>query len=394
MISDYDERLSAISHFQLHPEMLPYVGPQYNECRILLIGESHYIGSSYAGDRKFCDEIHKHWYEWNTDMFDWIDPSSDPGWFNTRGILHEFLVHNRGRAHSMFHNPAKVFCDIVNDESGLTITDCDAVSCAAFCNYFQRPEIVTGATFKPTDEDSEKSAEIISQIIELLHPGIVVFLSKKAYNSYNSKADLRNVPYIKYVNHPTSASWNKADGREKYRDIMEQYYMAKNSSILPALLKVNRQKLSAIKSVFNGLYACLQRKGSTFDGYSAVISDYFQKHTALPFIDYVMSYKDRKLSLHIEATDNLYFGICGWDEGRGRIKAKPDSTDCSYAREIKGSLNAYGRSHAYCWWNYLPSNDHLLRFNDRGTEFDSLADPEKMAELINACIETIEKLEI
>ena len=391
MSSDYDEKLSAIRHFQLHPEMLPYAGPQYNDCRILLIGESHYIGSQYAGDVKFCEELHSHWYEWSTDRFKWTDPVSDPGWFNTRGIQYEFLVHNRNRAHSMFHNPAMIFCGILKEETGMTITDCDAVSCTAFCNYFQRPEIVTGATFEPTEEDLEKSAEIITQIIGALQPKIVVFLSKKAYRAYSGKADISDIPYIHCVNHPTSASWNNAGGREKYYEIMKRYYLDNDSSILPALLKVNEQKLSIVKAVFDGLYVCLRRRGSAFDGYSTVISEYYKERGALPFIDYVMPYKDRKLSLHIEATDNLYFGICGWDEDRGCIKPRPDSTDCSYAAEIKGSLDTYGRSASYCWWNYLPSNDHKLCFNDRGAEFDSLTDPERMDRLTGTCIEMIEK---
>lgn len=394
MSRDVESELSAMQQFKLHPEMLPYVGPQYDECRILFIGESHYIGSAYASDQKFCDDVHKHWYEWETGRFNWLDPENDPGWFNTRGVIEAFLTHNRNRAHSMFGNPAKVFCEIVKNDSGLDITDCDAFSCAAFCNYFQRPEIITGATFEPTEEDATKSAEIISQIINILDPGIVVFLSKKAYNAFSGRVDIEGKTNIQCVNHPTSASWNKTDGKEKFFKIMKKYFEDNEQQILPALQRVKEQKLSIIKSVFDGLFEYLSSKGMTIDGYSNALADYYQERSVLPCIDLVVPYKDRKFSLRVEATDNLYYGICAWDEAAGCIKGKPDSTDCRYAEKMKDSLDTYGRSGAYCWWNYLPDNDHKLCFTDRGAEFDALGESNRLYGLLGNCKCELDKLVI
>ena len=47
----FDEDLDVIDHYQVYPEMKPWVGHEYDfsEAKILIIGESHYldVGSFY-----------------------------------------------------------------------------------------------------------------------------------------------------------------------------------------------------------------------------------------------------------------------------------------------------------------------------------------------------------
>ena len=175
---------------------------------------------------------------------------------------------------------------------------------------------------------------------------------------------------------------------------MKKYFEDNEQQILPALQRVKEQKLSIIKSVFDGLFEYLSSKGMTIDGYSNALADYYQERSVLPCIDLVVPYKDRKFSLRVEATDNLYYGICAWDEAAGCIKGKPDSTDCRYAEKMKDSLDTYGRSGAYCWWNYLPDNDHKLCFTDRGAEFDALGESNRLYGLLGNCKCELDKLVI
>ena len=57
-LTDYDSELKKIRHYQLHPEMLPYIGRHYPQTRILILGESHYLSEKEPIDVKHLEE----WY--------------------------------------------------------------------------------------------------------------------------------------------------------------------------------------------------------------------------------------------------------------------------------------------------------------------------------------------
>ena len=46
MKMQYDEALKKIDFYKVHPEYLPFVGFNFEEYRILQVGESHYIGQT------------------------------------------------------------------------------------------------------------------------------------------------------------------------------------------------------------------------------------------------------------------------------------------------------------------------------------------------------------
>lgn len=77
----YDERLRQLDHYRSYPEMLPFVGAEYDTAsrtRILLIAESHYLPEySHVHDDALA------WYEGSSVAL----TEEEKGWINTRGVV-------------------------------------------------------------------------------------------------------------------------------------------------------------------------------------------------------------------------------------------------------------------------------------------------------------------
>lgn len=203
-LTGFDNQLSAIPHYQLHPEMLPFIGRHYPETRILLLGESHYLSNEESEVTKQMRD----WYKRSTQDFSFKWPSN----FDTRGVVHNYLTGWRSKASTMFSNPAKALIEAW----GLTeVNDGEAFTAFAFFNYFQRPAAYSGSSISPTIEDEEQAASILPQVIKILKPNKVIFLSKKAFDSYCRQAGDVDSSLIDYVYHPTSSYWNVEDGGKK-----------------------------------------------------------------------------------------------------------------------------------------------------------------------------------
>lgn len=213
----FDDDLKKIEHYRVHPEMLPFVGIHYKENRILFVGESHYVDYS-----RFTDEEKR--YLQNEDVTNWYNqkiPSNFncDSWFNTRGIVHNYLTDNRSRGHSMFSNPTLAIIEKYNLEN---VCDSEVFSICAFMNYFQRPATEKGETIVNKELDNEKAYNNFLEVIRVLKPEQIVFLSIKAYNAFNNRITMpSDLPEIVFVFHPTCAHWYKEDGKEKFMEIIK-----------------------------------------------------------------------------------------------------------------------------------------------------------------------------
>ena len=208
-------KLMGINHYKIHPEMLPYVGKHYRNVKILLIGESHYLceGIDNRPDDKYY--MTNKWYEESV-------PENFTGkhYFNTRHIVHNFLVERRSRAHSIFRNPAKGIIEALDLKD---VTDSEAFSACAFMNYFQRPALISGETINYDDisVDKEYSYNVLKSCKEILKPYVTIFLSKKAFEAYSEFAGDKTVD-IYCVMHPTCSHWNGINGKEKFISIIKE----------------------------------------------------------------------------------------------------------------------------------------------------------------------------
>ncbi len=222
--NEYDEELSKIEHYKLHPELMPFIGTHYNESGVLLVGESHYCSRIITdADRKYlCNE----WYSKETPC-----DFTDKEYFNTRFVLHNFLSLKRSRAHSMFRNPAN---SIINALELKNVSDSEAFNICAFMNYFQRPAINTNQSIDISGNDNEFAFKVFREICEIIKPELLLFLSEKAYKSFKSYRDktdsTKKIPVIESFSHPTCAHWYGEKGKTKFESIIREHVKFSNFS--------------------------------------------------------------------------------------------------------------------------------------------------------------------
>lgn len=214
----FDPELSKIEHYSEahHSELLPFIGSHYRESGILLVGESHFYEYDARNDRdserKYLDEL---WY---------VKPTpknfSYQGNFNTRAVVHNFLIRRRTKAHSMFRNPAQCVIDAYHLDH---VSDSEAFNAFAFMNYFQRPALNAHRSIDNSDEDTQFAFRSFLSVCSAIRPKSVVFLSKKAYQCYirSGGAAALSIP-VDFVYHPTCKYWNEEGGREKLQKLIEQ----------------------------------------------------------------------------------------------------------------------------------------------------------------------------
>ena len=87
----YDNELKEIEFYKnsrIHQLMLPYIGFNYQEHRVLLVAESHYLGNEE--DRKKVANFKK-WYEDKGDI-----TLSQEGHINTREVVEQWFSNGNG----------------------------------------------------------------------------------------------------------------------------------------------------------------------------------------------------------------------------------------------------------------------------------------------------------
>jgi hypothetical protein len=203
-ITSFDNIFKEEPHFQIHQEMLPYIGPDYERNKILLISESHFVP---------CDKgipTDDEWYnpkdinkllleiEYNT---------------NSREILEKFFNQKK---HRLF----------INFDSALRKTNLSiGIEHVSWYNYFQKPAF-NKDSIRPTILDYEIAKRVFEKVLETINPNVIIFTSVKSFNSLLSDLKWNNVEQayfyksfnsrIDFVSHPNSAWWNR--NSKKYID--------------------------------------------------------------------------------------------------------------------------------------------------------------------------------
>lgn len=225
-ITDYDTALKEIAHYRIHPEMLPYIGEHYKETKLMLVGESHYIEAADL-DAEHHQYFNNEWYKNPVP-----DNFFDRGAFETRGVIRRFLTLRRRRSYSMFRNPANAL--IENWGLNGMVCDSEAFSSVCFMNYFQKPASEAGKTICYTKDDNDVAAKTLKDVIEVLLPNRIIFLSKKAYNAFEQSCKtMHEKIYIDYVDHPTSPYWYMENGKEKFKRLIEDIPAPNLDKIMP-----------------------------------------------------------------------------------------------------------------------------------------------------------------
>lgn len=228
----FDEILkSKIKHFNNYPEMLPFIGNEWEKSKkILLIGESHYL--PYDEIKSYSDfDFNKNWYDGQSSILD----AKHKKYITTRNnlITVESGIYEKPLA--LYFNLRKALLELTELKNSKIVFDK-----FSFYNYFQKPAYVMeinneDRSIKPSDLDKKIAYDIFKRIIEVIEPNIVIFVSKKSFNSFNqlnsSRGDFKDLK-IDFVPHAGRPWWNKISksygnrtGKQKFIDIIKNTYL-------------------------------------------------------------------------------------------------------------------------------------------------------------------------
>ena len=207
--------------FVRFPELVPAVSEHYwredgKHKKLLLIGESNYFNDNDVPESDFLNS--EKWYtgadaklspeKRKTDVSNYI---SYPTFNKVFNIMDEVL-----------------------DESG--IEHLDGLGEAAFYNYFLRPAYDNGTEkgFDAQFIDETVAGEALVGIIDVIFPEVVVFLSKKAYDSFISYCKTKGQTFdgimMDCVSHPASIWWNRDEGvygKVKFKNLLKEHWIDK-----------------------------------------------------------------------------------------------------------------------------------------------------------------------
>lgn len=240
---NYDSELEQIPFYKFHPELLPFVGSRFNEYSILIVGESHYIDQTFESIRYDNSYFLNHWWDGTHDKI-----KSEPfaGWYNTRGVIENYLKGNRSKGHLIFTNLVKAFSECVLDQKidSINTENSQAFQYFAFMNFFQMPSIIRGEKYWyslwSSDQSTavelwnvckEHSAKALDAVIDILNPRVVIFSSTSAFGAYNeSDHNHLHDSLIEYVPHAGCSWWNRKSkkrgnrsGKELFIDILKKH---------------------------------------------------------------------------------------------------------------------------------------------------------------------------
>ena len=212
--------------YKFHPELTPFIGKLYPKAplKVLFLGESHYLPAAYN------HKVGQEWYERSTASYGFSAEAL--AWLNTAAIIrHDVIESNyKNPAHNIYRNIGKVYGEVFAKGDYP-----QALEYIAFGNYFLRPAEVCGESIIINSWDEEvRSFQQLAALEKQLQPALIVFVSKKAYESFVRVAQAQGATALlskaKSVPHPNSAWWNRAiaqyegrTGKEELKNILHNF---------------------------------------------------------------------------------------------------------------------------------------------------------------------------
>jgi hypothetical protein len=192
--------------YTLHPELVPFIGKLYPKAplKVLFLGESHYLPAAYN------HKVGQEWYERSTASYGFSAEALV--WLNTAAIIRHDVIESsyKNPAHNIYRNIGKVYGEVFSKGDYP-----QALEYIAFGNYFLRPAEVCGESIIINSWDEEvRSFQQLAALEKQLQPALIVFVSKKAYESFVRVAQTEGATTLlskaKSVPHPNSAWWNRS----------------------------------------------------------------------------------------------------------------------------------------------------------------------------------------
>ena len=203
----YDKELAEVSFYKDQPGYMPFIGKNYDEKRLFLIAESH-----HTQQEKYNISVDE-WYSGKVKLS-----------YSTRKVVTELS------GKSIFYNPVQALREL-----GIGNTQYP-YNYVAFMNAFQR------LAFHPTESigmgqdkrylkdpkpDNDKAFEVITEVIKIIKPKLVIFLSVLAWEQVGHRLDFEPKDYAP---HPSSKYWNTSypkygnkTGKQKFIDCVQEH---------------------------------------------------------------------------------------------------------------------------------------------------------------------------
>lgn len=135
-----------------------------------------------------------------------------------------------------------------------------------------------------------------------------------------------------------------------------------------------------------------------FAGYNNQAEEFYRKRSATwPSLNYLLPTLPKvpdgqQFVLRIEIWDNLYFGVCNWDDSK---KINPHGTSdlakAGYIRVHSGDFGSEKRTDAFYWWKYLQWEGNNIDFRNCNETYEMLYNPELFPHMIKSICGEIRK---
>ncbi len=211
-------QLANIWLYRNYPAMIPFIGDYYISTmhkRLLLIGESYYLPNN-----TILHHSAENWYKSNQNMlskdeFEWID---------CNGLL---TCDWKSAGHQIYRELNSCIFSLGIDQIKRAI---DEVS---FTNYFQRPAEKEGESFKYCcqEEDIKVSNEVLDQVVSIIDPELVIFVSKYAWDNGGNALKRRHANInIDFVCHPGTGGryWHNECypyNKDKFMKLLREHFI-------------------------------------------------------------------------------------------------------------------------------------------------------------------------
>ena len=194
----YENNFSKISHYQKHPQMMPFVGSKWGEKykKMLMIAESHYLPKPLDDIQKWykmkleeIQEYYKNKYGQENKIVKQVKWATDTS----------RLVNEHNRDDGILKNISRAI-QIANE----SLKNENIWEHLAYINYFQRPSNKKGKSVKDdgcgiTKEDRKIAKRVVNEVIKIIEPDSIFFVSRLAYK-YNCKYYPKNSIKENYPN--------------------------------------------------------------------------------------------------------------------------------------------------------------------------------------------------
>lgn len=211
----FDEQFSQVDHYKRYSAMRPYVGCKYGESggkKIMLIAESHYLPPTSTINKSA--EV---WY--NSTQSDLTKEEID--WIHTRNLVN---CDWKSAGHMIFRELNLRLSEYFDT------TDSRGMTNIVYMNGFQRPAPETGNSIKNfcTQQDYDISAKTIKEVIKIVNPDLVLFVSKTSWDKLRWKLPKENNGRkYDFVCHPGTGGryWhnkNYSHGVKKFQKLLSE----------------------------------------------------------------------------------------------------------------------------------------------------------------------------